>query len=111
MRVNEHDVRVWLLDRRLAPVPPAGNKLVLTIRPKGRPAQTVTLAPERDHFHAAVDLAGLPDLTVSAQLTTGSRTFHASLRWTIMDATDRIEDSVDGVGLRVDPDQQSSVGR
>jgi hypothetical protein len=101
LRVNETELQVWLLDQRMRPLPPGPRSLRLTLAPKGRPTQTVVLTPAGDHLRATVDLTGLPDLQITAELRSGRRTAHASFRWTILDAKERIDDSDPSDGLKM----------
>jgi hypothetical protein len=93
MRVDEKQILIWLLDEEMRTLPPNGRALQVTVSPKGRPRQALVLVPIGDHLRAAVDLMGLPELQVSAELKNGRKPLKASFRWTILDATDRIEDS------------------
>jgi hypothetical protein len=101
MRVEESRVRIWLLDQQLKAVPPKSLSLQVTISPKDRPKQVLSLVPEGDHFAARAELVGLPTLQVTAALTTRGKRAQTSFRWTILDARERIDDSdpIDGQKL------------
>src|SRR2546421_12065723 len=91
--IDEAWIDVWVLDKRMRPVAPAGHTLAATVRPTERPPQTVTFAAQGDHFRAALDLVGLPTLAVEMRLDTGKHApARASFRWTALDARQRLED-------------------
>jgi hypothetical protein len=94
--VEEDWMAVWLLDKRMRPVAPAGHTLGATLRRTEDAPETVTFAAQGDHFRAAVDLAGLPPLAVEMRLDSGKHGHaRASFRWTALDARQRLEDGVD----------------
>jgi|SRR6185436_1366282 len=98
MRVEESRVRIWLLDRQMKTVAPKGQSLQVTISPKDRSKQVLSLVPEGDHFAAPADLVGLPTLQVTAALKAKGKRAQTTFRWTILDARERIDDSdpIDG---------------
>jgi len=101
MRVDEHEIQVWLLDQKMKTVPPKGRVLEMVVTPKGRPRQVLRLVPAADHFSAVVALEGLPELQVTAALRNGARTDRAAFRWTILDARHRLDDSLEMSGLKI----------
>jgi hypothetical protein len=101
MRVEEREIRIWLLDQQMKTVSPKGQVLQVTVSPKDRPKQTLSLLPTDDHFRAHVELVGLPELQVTAVLTTKGKTAQTTFRWTILDARERIEDSDPQEGLKL----------
>jgi len=101
LRVDEHEIQVWLLDQKMKTVPPAGRALEVVVAPKGQPKQVLRLVPQDDHLRAEVELDGLPALQVSAALKSGRRTHRTSFRWTIMDARLRLNDELTWEGLHL----------
>jgi len=101
LRVDETEVVVWILDENARPLSPKGRSLRLTITPKDRPKQTVVMTARDDHFRGAVELLGLPELQVTAELKFGRQTAQTSFRWTILDAPERIQDSDPYDGLKL----------
>ena len=73
----------------------------MAIAPKGQPRQVLQLVAQDDHFQAAVDLIGLPALQVTAELKNGPTAVRTTFQWTILDATDRIEDGEPLEGLKI----------
>jgi hypothetical protein len=114
LRVGEKQIEAWILDHKLRTVLPRempGGALKLTLVPQGdklsktekaaRKPQTVAMTPEDDHFRAAVDLLGLPQLTVTAELESAGRTtVRKTFTWTPLDARDRLNDIAPLEGLK-----------
>jgi hypothetical protein len=101
LKVDEHQIRVWLLDQKLKPVPVEGRTLLVTLTPKEGKPQTPALTREGDHLRAAVSLPGLPELAITAELKSGRRSDKAVFRWSVLDARERIDDSVEGDGEKL----------
>jgi hypothetical protein len=94
--VSQGFVDVWLLDKALKVVPPAGHSLAATVRPGEDAPQRLTFAPHDDHFRAAVDLSAVPAMAVEVRVDAGRRAAaRASFRWTALDARQRLDDSLD----------------
>lgn len=92
--VEESWIEVWVLDARLKTVPPKDLSLRVTLEPKDREKQVLTLAPTGDRFRAAAKLEGFPDLVATAELATAKGIVRGVFRWTLLDARHRMDDSM-----------------
>jgi hypothetical protein len=86
--VDEKYIDVWLLDGHMKTVPLVRHALgaILRFQQPDRAPQNVPFTVDGDHFHAPVDLAGLPTLKVEMRLDAGKKQARAAFRWSVLDA-------------------------
>jgi hypothetical protein len=95
-------IDVWLLDEKEVTQEPRGKELTLTVEGPEVPRRRFTARPRGDHFRDSFSYGSPNQVHIVAELRDGGRVCRSTIQWTLLDARDRLDDSL-GRKPRLDP--------
>jgi hypothetical protein len=92
-RVDRGKIVAWLLDEKLHVVPPANRALRAELEIDGA-KKSLSLTARGDRFEVGWFVDSHVRMSGTLELTDGKKTFKGPVRWTALDARDRLDDTL-----------------